>query len=96
MLQTPSPIPSIRTHPTSQFTLASASYSGTIQIWDIRSPKNALFSVSKATSSSGNKQQVTKNGNVLGDRLLAVDWDGQILVGGGEDGEVGVWRARGE
>ncbi|WWD18794.1 ribosome biogenesis protein YTM1 [Kwoniella shandongensis] len=96
-LPTSSPIPSITCHPTSSYTLASASYSGVVQIWDIRSPKNALFSVSKAQSKAAEEtRKVTKNGKVLGERLLAMDWDGEVLVAGGEDGEVGIWRARGE
>ena len=39
---------------------------------------------------------MTQNGKVLGERLLALDWDGERLVAGGEDGEVGIWAARGE
>ncbi|WVR04492.1 ribosome biogenesis protein YTM1 [Kwoniella sp. DSM 27419] len=98
-LPTSSPVPALKAHPTSTFTLASATYSGIVQIWDIRSPKHALFSVSKATSSAatanGEKRKVTQNGKVLGERLLALDWDGETLVAGGEDGEVGIWRATG-
>lgn len=86
-----SPVPAIACHPTSSFTLASATYGGTVQIWDVRSPKHALFSV---RHEAGRKE--TKNGKSLGERLLAVDWDGEVLVAGGEDGEVGLWRARGE
>ncbi|OWT35760.1 ribosome biogenesis protein YTM1 [Cryptococcus neoformans] len=96
-LPTTSPVPSVTCHPTSPFTLASATYSGVVQIWDIRSPKTALFTVSKAQSKLADpNRKVTKNGKVLGERLLAVDWDGEVLVAGGEDGEVGIWRARGE
>ncbi|ODO00032.1 ribosome biogenesis protein YTM1 [Cryptococcus amylolentus CBS 6273] len=97
-LPTTSPVPSVTCHPTSPFTLASATYSGLVQIWDIRSPKSPLFTVSKAANkaASGEARTVTKNGKVLGERLLSVDWDGDVLVAGGEDGEVGVWRARGE
>lgn len=83
-LSTASPVPSLRAHPTSQFTLATGTYSGNLQIWDIRSPKQALFSV--------RRQQ--KEGK--GERVLGIDWNGEILVAGGEDGEVSVWSARGE
>ena len=41
-------------------------------------------------------RKVTKNGKVLGERLLAIDWDGEVIVAGGEDGEVGIWTGRGE
>ncbi|KAJ9102454.1 hypothetical protein QFC21_002854 [Naganishia friedmannii] len=83
-LQTASPVPSLRAHPTSPYTLATGTYSGTLQIWDVRSPKQALFSVKR--------QQ--KEGK--GERVLGVDWNGEVLVAGGEDGEVSVWSARGE
>lgn len=83
-LSTSSPVPSLRAHPTSQFTLATGTYSGNLQIWDIRSPKQALFSV--------RRQQ--KQGK--GERVLGIDWNGEIMVAGGEDGEVSVWSARGE
>ncbi|GHJ87698.1 hypothetical protein NliqN6_4100 [Naganishia liquefaciens] len=83
-LATSSPVPSLRAHPTSSFTLATGTYSGNLQIWDIRSPKQALFSVKR--------QQ--KEGK--GERVLGIDWNGEVLVAGGEDGEVSVWSARGE
>lgn len=91
-----SPAASIACHPTSSYTFAAATYAGTVQIWDVRSPKSALFSVSRTSVEGVQKREVTKNGKCLGERLLAVDWDGEVLVAGGEDGEVGIWRARGE
>lgn len=78
--------------------MMGVTYSGLVQIWDIRSPKSALFSVQKQSQSqtmNGAKREVTKNGKVLGERLLAGDWDGEKVVAGGEDGEVGIWNARG-
>jgi ribosome biogenesis protein YTM1 len=88
-----SPVPSIACHPESNFTLATATYNGAVQIWDVRSPKNALFSVARKTKS---ERTQTKTGKALGERLLAVAWDGEVLVAGGEDGEVGIWNARGQ
>lgn len=93
-LPTLSPVPALKTHSKSPFTLAAATYSGTIQIWDIRSPKHALFSARKAPKAEGRKP--SDRGKVFGERLLAMDWDGEVIVAGGEDGEVGVWKARGE
>jgi ribosome biogenesis protein YTM1 len=96
-LPTSSPVPALKTHSTSPFTLAVATYSGTIQIWDIRSPKHALFSARKAPKGDGSQvRQPSERGKVFGERLLAMDWDGEVIVAGGEDGEVGVWKARGE
>jgi len=91
-----SPVPSIACHPESNFTLATATYGGAVQIWDVRSPKNALFAVSRKQKEGQQQRTQTKNGKALGERLLAVDWDGEVLVAGGEDGEVGIWNARGQ
>ncbi|ORY31788.1 putative chromosome organization and biogenesis-related protein [Naematelia encephala] len=91
-LPTSSPVAAIACHPTNGFTLASATYHGQIQIWDVRSPKSPLFTAQK----QGVNREVTQNGKRLGERLLALDWDGEVIVAGGEDGEVGIWRARGE
>ena len=93
IIPTSSPVPSLTCHPTSNFTLCAATYSGAIQIWDIRSPKNALFSVRKQPKADARKSN--DRGKVFGERLLACDWDGEVVVAGGEDGEVGIWRARG-
>jgi ribosome biogenesis protein YTM1 len=97
-LSTKSPVPSLKCHPTNSFTLANVTYAGNVQIWDVRSPKNALFDVRKAGGNAGGekKRDVTERGKMLGERLLGMDWDGEVLVAGGEDGEVGIWRARGE
>jgi ribosome biogenesis protein YTM1 len=77
--------------------MMGVTYSGMVQIWDIRSPKSALFSVQKSgKTGTGTGREVTKNGKRLGERLLAGDWDGEMVVAGGEDGEVGIWNARGE
>lgn len=95
-LPTQSPVPAVKCHPTSEFTMMGVTYSGLVQIWDVRSPKSGLFSVQKQPKPSGDERKVTKNGKVLGERLLAADWDGQRVVAGGEDGEVGIWNARGE
>ncbi len=95
-LPSSSSIPSLRCHSTSPFTLANATHSGSVQIWDVRSPKHPLFSVSKTPTAGQEGRKVTKGMKVLGERLLAVDWDGEVIVAGGEDGEVGIWRGKGE
>jgi ribosome biogenesis protein YTM1 len=95
-LPTTSPVPALKTHASSPFTLAAATYSGAIQIWDVRSPKHALFSARKTPKQGEEARKSNDRGKVFGERLLAMDWDGEVVVAGGEDGEVGVWKARGE
>ncbi|ORX37061.1 chromosome organization and biogenesis-related protein [Kockovaella imperatae] len=97
-MPTTSPVASLTCHPTSQYTLCTATYSGAVQIWDVRSPKNALFSFRKQRKNAGSAEKERKfneKGKVFGERLLACDWDGKVVVAGGEDGEVGIWRASG-
>lgn len=66
--------------------LASGSYDGTVRVWDARSEKQALFVLPmppKDNLNAGNSQ--------AGEKVLAVDWDGERLVAGGEGKRVVVW-----
>ena len=94
-MPTTSPVASLTCHPTSPFTLCTATYSGAVQIWDVRSPKTALFSIRKQPQAPEKERKFNEKGKVFGERLLACDWDGSVVVAGGEDGEVGIWRASG-
>ena len=55
-----------------------------------------MFSANKAPKATDEARKFNDRGKVFGERLLAMDWDGEVIVAGGEDGEVGIWKARGE
>ena len=76
------PVSAVRTHPTSAHLLASAAYDGRIQVWDLRSPKQALFALAPP---SGARTKV-----------LGLDWTpaGDRLVAGGEDCRVSVYEGQ--
>lgn len=79
------PVSSVCAHPTAPLLLASGSYDSTVRIWDARSPKQALFTVPlppKDGAEPGAAQE----------KILAVDWDGERLVAGGEGARVVSWR----
>ncbi|KAJ3091204.1 WD repeat-containing protein 12 [Quaeritorhiza haematococci] len=67
---------------TNPYMLASASYDGSIKIWDIRSsnPLHTIVPPSPASEKEegSNKPRVRK--------LLALDWVGDFIVSGGEEG----------
>lgn len=81
------PVSSVAAHPTSSLLLASGSYDSTVRIWDARSPKQALFVMPLPA-----KDGETEAG---GEKVLAVDWDGERLVAGGEGARVVVWKVSG-
>lgn len=81
------PIGALRTHPQSRHMFASGSYDGRIKVWDVRSPKHALFALTQPTSS-------TKDTSQRQTKLLALDWtpDGNTLLAGGEDCRISVYH----
>lgn len=82
------PVSSIAAHPTSPLLLASGSYDSTVRIWDARSPKQALFVLPLPPKEEG----AEKKGE---EKILAVDWDGERLVAGGEGARVVAWKVSG-
>jgi ribosome biogenesis protein YTM1 len=82
------PVSSVSSHPTSPLLLASGSYDSTVRIWDARSPKQALF-VLPLPPKDGETATVGR------EKVLAVDWDGERLVAGGEGARVVVWKVSG-
>ncbi|KAL7410122.1 WD40-repeat-containing domain protein [Mrakia frigida] len=77
-------IPFVRAHPTSQHLIATAGHDGELKIWDVRSPKQALLGVKR-----------DENREIKGeDKLLAGDWDGEILAVGGEGCILEVYRGK--
>lgn len=77
------PIYSVSAHPTSSFLLASTSGDGVVKLFDTRSPRRALFSLTRPNAST--------------EKLLASAWDndGQVVLAGGEDCKVSVFRGQG-
>ena len=99
MLQTPNahsgPVTGIAAHPMSSHLLATSSMDGSVKGWDVRSSKQAIFSLTSPPPDAS-----TKTGAVAAagkGRLLCVDWmkDGQGIVAGGEDCRLSVWRGQG-
>ena len=72
-----SQVNAVRAHPTSAVLVASASHDSTVRVWDARSPKQALFVVRRQPDPS--KPAGAEN------KVLCLDWDGQLLAAGGED-----------
>ncbi|GAA5970483.1 hypothetical protein JCM11641_007322 [Rhodosporidiobolus odoratus] len=83
------PVSSVVAHPTSSLLLASGAYDGTVKIWDARSVKQALFTL-PVPPKEGEEQRKEP------ERLMAVDWDGERLVAGGEGSRVVTWRVSGK
>ncbi|CEH12655.1 microtubule binding protein ytm1 [Ceraceosorus bombacis] len=83
------PISTLSPHPTSSHLFAAGSHDGALKLWDIRSPKSALFSLKTSSSAAPGQENLTK--------VLTVDWDrsGQVLVCGGEDKKLTVHRGEG-
>ncbi|BGP31226.1 ribosome bioproteinsis protein ytm1 [Rhodotorula toruloides] len=83
------PVSSVAAHPTSPLLFASGSYDSTVRIWDARSAKQALFTlpVPKKEGDEDRKEP---------EKVLAIDWDGERLVAGGEGSRVITWRVSGQ
>lgn len=84
------PVSSVAAHPTSSLLLASGSYDGTVRIWDARSVKQSLFTLPLPP-----KEGAEVSSRSEGERILAIDWDGERLVAGGEGSRVVTWRVSG-
>ncbi|KAJ3281954.1 WD repeat-containing protein 12 [Blyttiomyces sp. JEL0837] len=73
-------VSSVSWSPASQYSLASASYDSKIKVWDIRS-STPLHTI-KGTEEEGKK-------------ILDLEWDGDMLFSGGEEGKVRVFQMSG-
>ncbi|GAA5907059.1 hypothetical protein JCM6882_005158 [Rhodosporidiobolus microsporus] len=82
------PVSAVAAHPTSSLLVASGSYDGTVKIWDARSAKQALFTLPLPPKEGEEKRKEPE-------RILAIDWDGERLVAGGEGSRVVTWRVSG-
>ncbi|BGP39129.1 ribosome bioproteinsis protein ytm1 [Rhodotorula kratochvilovae] len=82
------PVSAVAAHPTSSLLFASGSYDSTVRIWDARSPKQALFTLPVPKKEGEERKEPEK--------VLAIDWDGERLVAGGEGSRTIVWRVSGQ
>lgn len=79
-----SQVSSVSAHPTLGYQALSGSHDGTLKIWDARSPKSALFTITRPREArEGEHERVAKLRGP--DKVLATAWDGQTIVSGGED-----------
>ena len=97
-------VSAVSAHPTEPLSLVSGSHDGTVRVWDARSPKQSLFVIKPTTTSTSalasktNGVEASSEKQKEVDRLkgankiLAVDWDGKVLVCGGEGKEVFVFE----
>lgn len=87
------PVYTVSSHPHSSNLLCSASGDGVVKLFDIRSPRRALFSLSRPRAAGGAGADTTG----AKEKLLASAWDreGQIVLAGGEDCKVNVFRGEG-
>lgn len=93
------PVYDVSTHPTDVNLFASCGGDGVVKVWDARSHRRALFSLSRPAQAEA---------KFAGGKLLACDWDrgsgadgqaaslaGQVVLAGGEDCAVNVFRGQG-
>ena len=80
------PVSAVRVHPTQVHLFASGAYDGRIKVWDVRSPRQALFAVSDPMAASRDGGASRK--------VLGLDWTprGDALVAGGEDCRVCLYQ----
>ena len=72
-------ISSVSWSPSSEYSLCSGSYDGTVRVWDIRS-KGPLYTI--------NDEDHQEN-----DKVYAVDWNGKHILSGGEDKKLRIYQA---
>ena len=93
-----SQVSSVKAHPTSPLLVVSASFDSTLRIWDARSPKQALFVIQREASSASKEVTDEKERHLLRlkgpEKALCVDWDGELVVSGGEEKTLQLHRAK--
>ncbi|KAM0791995.1 hypothetical protein ACM66B_007107 [Microbotryomycetes sp. NB124-2] len=83
MLGHTSVVSSVKNHPTKPLMLVSGSFDGTVRVWDARSPKQSLFVLNMPTLEDAASPV---------DKVMAVDWDGERIVAGGQGSKLVQWR----
>ncbi|KAA1128615.1 ribosome bioproteinsis protein ytm1 [Puccinia graminis f. sp. tritici] len=87
------PVSTVSSNPSraNSLQILSGSYDGTCKIWDTRSTKQSLYTISNPTQSA---KQSTSNPNqkLSNQKILAVGWnsDGNLLGSGGEDRKLAI------
>lgn len=89
------PVSAVRAHPSSSHLFASASHDGSVKLWDARSPKAALFALSRPPVAAAGAEAPAKGAEK--EKVLALDWtsDGQAIASGGEDKRLTLHRGEG-
>ncbi|KAK0549745.1 ribosome biogenesis protein ytm1 [Tilletia horrida] len=87
------PISALRTHPKNNNLFATGSHDGTLKLWDTRSPRTALFSLTRPGGPSKGSSKTSSSKS----KILAMDWDasGKMLFSGGDDCKLSVHRGEG-
>lgn len=89
------PVSAVKVHPVSAHLFASGAYDGRIKVWDVRSPKQALFALSEPVSTSSKSPHMASSKQPR-TKVLGLDWtpDGNALVSGGEDCRVCLYQGQ--
>jgi WD40 repeat protein len=87
------PVSTVSSNPSraNSLQILSGSYDGTCKIWDTRSTKQSLYTISNPTQSA--KQSISNpNQKLSNQKILAVGWnsDGNLLGSGGEDRKLSI------
>ncbi|CDH61013.1 wd repeat domain 12 [Lichtheimia corymbifera JMRC:FSU:9682] len=72
-------VSSVSWSPSSEYSLCSGSYDGTVRVWDIRS-KGPLYTLNDEDHQES-------------DKVYAVDWNGKHILSGGEDKKLRIYQA---
>ena len=80
-----SSVSAVSAHPTNPLLLCSGAYDGTVRVWDARSPKQALFSMTRNLRSKAKAPG----------KLLCTAWNGELIAAGGEDRQLELFQSRG-
>ncbi|OLY83384.1 Ribosome biogenesis protein WDR12-like protein [Smittium mucronatum] len=68
----------VKWSPNSPYMFSSASYDGSVKVWDVRSPNSCMYNIPPSSKTAGK----------LNPKLLALDWNLGILAFGGESNQL--------